>query len=585
MMVLGLNAHHADAAAALVVDGRVVAAAEEERFSRTKHHAGFPAAAARWCLAHAGIDARDVEHVAVNTDPRAAWPARLSFALRHPPTPARIAEALRTRGRRLDVRGQLAAALGAQLPRARLHAVPHHLAHLASAYFAAPWEEALSVSVDGSGDFATAAWGRGRGSALALEGQVGFPHSLGVFYQAMTQFLGFPDYGDEYKVMGLAPYGEPRFAGALREVLRRGADGAWRLDLRWFRHQRARTTLEPEDARPRFAPLFHPRIAALFGPPRRPDEPLEQCHRDLARSVQDAYEDALFGWLSTLHARHPLPRLALAGGCAQNSVANGRIVERTPFRELYVAAAGYDAGGALGAALATWHRLGGARVDPLPHAQLGPAFDDATIGAVLDGARGQLAEAGCGIERLEDPRALDARVVDALCAGGVVGWFQGRMEWGPRALGQRSILADPRRADIRELLNRKIKRRESFRPFAPSVLREHVADWFARDADVPFMGEVLPIRAERRAAIPAVTHVDGTGRLQTVGREHNARYHALISAFHARTGVPMLLNTSFNENEPIVCHPREALHCFLRTRMDALAMGAWLVSRPADPPR
>jgi carbamoyltransferase len=582
MMVLGLNAHHADAAAALIVDGRVVAAAEEERFTRVKHFAGFPAEAARWCLSHAGIDAREVEHVGVNTDPGAARLARLAFALRHPPSPARVLEALRTRGRRLDVLAQLSAALGSPLPRARLHAVPHHLAHLASAYFAAPWDEALAVSVDGSGDFATAAWGRGRGSALALEDQVAFPHSLGVFYQAMTQYLGFPNYGDEYKVMGLAPYGEPRFASALREVLRTGPNGEWRLDLRWFRHARERTTLEPEDGRPRFAPLFQPRLASLLGPPRASDEPLEQRHRDLARSVQDAYEGALFGWLSALHARHPASRLALAGGSAQNSVANGKVVEQTPFRELYVAAAGYDAGGALGAALATWHALGGARCEPLPHAQLGPAFDDDAIGHEIAQARAALDAAGCRAQRLDDPGALDAEVVELLQAGGVVGWFQGRMEWGPRALGQRSILADPRRANIRELLNRKIKRRESFRPFAPSVLREHVADWFARDVDVPFMGEVLPIRPERRAAIPAVTHVDGTGRLQTVTRQHNARYHALISAFHARTGVPMLLNTSFNENEPIVCHPREALDCFLRTRMDGLAIGSWLLRRPQE---
>jgi carbamoyltransferase len=585
MMVLGLNAHHADAAAALIVDGRVVAAAEEERFTRIKHFAGFPAEAARWCLAHAGIDPREVEHVAVNTDPGSARMARLAFALRHPPTPLRAFDAWRTRGRRLDVLAQLSQALGSPLPRARLHPVPHHLAHLASAHFAAPWDESLAVSVDGSGDFATAAWGRGQGRALALEGQVAFPHSLGIFYQALTQFLGFPNYGDEYKVMGLAPYGEPRFAAALREVLRPGPDGEWRLDLRWFRHSRARTTLDPVDGQPRFAPLFHPRLAQLLGPPRAPDEPLQQRHRDLARSVQDAYEGALFGWLSALHARHPLPRLALAGGCAQNSVANGKIVERTPFRELYVAAAGYDAGGALGAALACWHALGGGRCEPLPHAQLGPAFDDAAIARVLDAARASLGEAGCQVERFDDPAALDRRLVDALCEGGVVGWFQGRMEWGPRALGQRSILADPRRADIRELLNRKIKRRESFRPFAPSVLREHVADWFARDADVPFMAEVLPIRPERRAAIPAVTHVDGSGRLQTVTRRHNARYHALISAFHARAGVPMLLNTSFNENEPIVCHPREALDCFLRTRMDRLALGPWLVARTAGEAR
>jgi carbamoyltransferase len=579
MIVLGLNAFHADAAAALVMDGRVVAAAEEERFRRIKHYAGFPREAARWCLAEAGVDVADVEHVAINTDPRAAWGARLRHVLRHPPTLARLREAIGTRAQRRDVAEELAEAFDGRRFRATVHAVPHHLAHLASAYYAAPWDEALAVSVDGSGDFATAAWGRGRGSGLVLEGQVGFPHSLGIFYQAMTQYLGFPNYGDEYKVMGLAPYGEPRFVDALRTLATPAGARGWRLDLRAFRHARERIAADWSDGVPRYERLFSPALERLLGPARDPAAPLEQRHRDLARSVQQVYEECLFDWLRVLHARVGGARLALAGGCAQNSVANGKLGEATPFSEIYVAAAGYDAGGALGAALATWHALGGRRCDPLPHAQLGPGFDDTAIARVLEAARPAIEAAGCRIERHADPDALDQRVVAVLLDAGVVGWFQGRMEWGPRALGQRSILADPRRSDVQAILNAKIKRRESFRPFAPSVLREHVGAWFEVDADVPFMGRVFPIRPAVRERIPAVTHVDGSGRLQTVTREHNARYHALISAFHARTGVPMLLNTSFNENEPIVCRPEEALDCFLRTRMDLLAIGSFVVAR------
>jgi carbamoyltransferase len=579
MIVLGLNAFHADAAAALVMDGRVVAAAEEERFRRTKHYAGFPREAVRWCLSEAGVAPSDVAHVAINTDPRAAWGARLRHVLRHPPTLARVREALGSRTRRRGVGEELAETFDGAPLQATVHAVPHHLAHLASAYFAAPWDEALAVSVDGSGDFATAAWGRGRGSGLALEGQVGFPHSLGIFYQAMTQFLGFPNYGDEYKVMGLAPYGEPRFVEALRTLVAPAGLAGWRLDLAAFRHARERIAGDWSDGVPRYERLFSPRLEALLGPARDPQAPLEQRHRDLARSVQQVYEERLFAWLGALHERVGGERIALAGGCAQNSVANGKLCSATPFREVYVAAAGYDAGGALGAALATWHALGGRRCDPLPHAQLGPGFDDAAIARMLDAARPAIEAAGCRIEHHADPDALDQRVVAVLLDGGVVGWFQGRMEWGPRALGQRSILADPRRSDVQAILNAKIKRRESFRPFAPSVLREHVGAWFEVDADVPFMGRVFPIRPAMRARIPAVTHVDGSGRLQTVTREHNARYHALISAFHARTGVPMLLNTSFNENEPIVCRPEEALDCFLRTRMDLLAIGSYVVAR------
>ena len=458
--------------------------------------------------------------------------------------------------------------------------VAHHLAHLASAFFVSPFDEALAVSVDGFGDFASAAWGMGRGSELTLDGQVGFPHSLGVLYQAFTQYLGFPHYGDEYKVMGLAPYGDPTWVDAIRRVVRDHPRG-FELDLRYFCHHRERIAYDWDDGAPTFAALYSPELERLLGTARHADEPLEQRHKDIAASLQLVFEERYLGLLSRLAEHTRASRVTIAGGCAQNSVANGKITSATPLCEVYVAAAGHDAGGALGAALYVANRLGCRRGPPLRHAQLGPAFDGHAIDAVVRAHADALTEQQIRVDTL-DAASADERVVDVLVAGGVVGWFQGRMEWGPRALGNRSILADPRRGDMKEILNRTVKRRESFRPFAPSVLREHVAEWFGHDAEVPFMEMVLPVRGDKRARIPAVTHVDGTARPQTVSVEDNPRYHRLISAFHRRTGVPMVLNTSFNENEPIVCRPEQALDCFVRTRMDLLVLGDTVLTRGGE---
>jgi carbamoyltransferase len=317
----------------------------------------------------------------------------------------------------------------------------------------------------------------------------------------------------------------------------------------------------------------------MLGPPRRSDDPLEQRHKDLARSLQAMYEEAFFHLLNALHERHKLASVAIAGGCGNNSVANGKVTLMTPFREVYVQAAAGDAGGALGAAWSVWHALGGARCRPMTHAYWGPGYDDGVVGALLESRRDEIAAAGCAVERLESEGELCRRAAAAIADGQVVGWFQGRMEWGPRALGNRSVLGDPRRADMKDILNVKIKRRESFRPFAPSILRESVPEWFELDGDVPFMMQVYPIRVEKRALIPAVTHVDGSGRLQTVQRDSNPLYCRLIEAFRDLTGVPLVLNTSFNENEPVVCKPEEALECFLRTRMDVLVVGGFMIRR------
>jgi carbamoyltransferase len=578
--VLGLNAHHADSAACIVVDGAIVAAAEEERFLRVKHWAGFPARAIAYCLREAGLRLSDVGHVALNTDPRASFGKKALFALGRRPDPKLVLDRVRNARRRSSVQAELTEAFPFDRWAGQVHHVEHHLAHLASSFLVSPFGEAVAVSVDGFGDFASAAWGIGRGGALSVDGRVHFPHSLGIFYQALTQFLGFHHYGDEYKVMGLAPYGQPRQLEALRRVALLMPDGSFELDLRYFRHHRERVPYRWSGGSPEVGTLYADALSELLGPARAPGEPLEPRHHDLARSVQAMYEEAFFHLLNALHARYQLDAVTLAGGCAMNSVANGRIALMTPFRRVYVQAAAGDAGGAIGAALHVARALDpDSRRTPMTHAQLGPAFDEPAIEAALRARRPELDAAGCSVHVERD----EARLCDAVAAeverGAVVGWFQGRMEWGPRALGNRSIVSDPRRADMKDILNAKIKRRESFRPFAPSVLREAVAEWFEQDADVPFMMQVFQIRQEKRALIPAVTHVDGSGRLQTVSAADNARYHRLIAAFAARTGVPLILNTSFNENEPVVCRPEEALDCFLRTRMDALVLGDHLIRR------
>ena len=597
MLVLGINAYHPDASACLLADGQLVTAAEEERFQRVRHWAGFPGEAIRYCLSEAGASIADVGPVAINQHAGANLVRKIAYTLVNWPDIGLILA--RVRRRRAGVDEALRALFPGEQFRAKVHAIEHHLAHLGSAFLVSPFEEAVAVSVDGFGDFASAAWGVGsRDGSIEVGGKVFFPHSLGIFYQALTQYLGFPDYGDEYKVMGLAPYGAPRFMAEMRQIVSLEAVGTFRLNLEYFRHHRERISYECEGGEPVFADLYSSALEALLGPARGKGGELTQRHRDIARSVQAMYEEAFFHLLESLHARYKLDAVVLAGGCAMNSVANGKVLARSPFKRLYVQSAAGDAGGAIGAAFVVWHKesvgkglptYGSSpllRGEPVPvgrfvmdHAYWGPGFSNEAIGEVLAGAQARIEEQGCSVERVADEGELCARTAAAIAEGKVVGWFQGRMEWGPRALGNRSIVCDPRRADMKDMLNLKIKRRESFRPFAPSIRREAVPEWFEVDDDVPFMMQVYPIREEKRAQIPAVTHVDGSGRLQTVYRETSPRYYRLIEAFAGLTGVPMVLNTSFNENEPVVCKPEEALDCFLRTKMDVLVMGDWVVER------
>jgi carbamoyltransferase len=584
--ILGVNAFHADAAAVGLADGRFVCGVEEERFTRIKHWAGFPERAIRHCLAEvAGGRLADLEAVAVSRQPGAYLPRKVALALRNPRSLFRSLGRARNLRQIAGLSERLSSAFGAAPP--RVYPVEHHLAHMASAFFCSPFEEAMCLTVDGFGDFVSTMQAVGRAERIEVLDRVHFPHSLGLFYTAVTQHLGFPEYGDEYKVMGLAAYGEPRFVPALRRLVPALDDGTFRLDLRYFRHLSDGVDMTWRDGAPRLGPVFTEALAELVGRRRRPDEELTQEHKDVAASLQAVYEERFFALVRALQKRTGLARLTLAGGCAMNSLANGRLFAHTDVREVYVQAAAGDAGTALGAALYAEHAiLKRPRRFVMEHSYWGPLYDAAAIRSALatgipesggrDGRFGALE-----ITTQPDEGRLVDETATAIAAGEVIGWYQGRAEWGPRALGHRSILGDPRRADMKDVLNVKIKRRESFRPFAPSILEEKTGEWFTIDYPDPFMIKVYPIRPEKRSAIPAVTHVDGTGRLQTVSRATNPRYWRLIDAFYRQTGVPLLLNTSFNENEPIVNTPGEALDCFLRTRMDRLVMADVVVTRRA----
>jgi len=571
--ILGINAYHADASACLLQDGVLVAAVEEERFKRVKHWAGLPSEAIRYCLREAGISMKDVSVIAINSNPRVNRFRKLLYTIAHRPDFRLLHDRLRSRAKRRTVSEDVSRVLGDHGFRGEVNYVEHHLAHLASTFFTSPYEKAIALSVDGFGDFASTAWGVGERNELRIDERIYFPHSLGIFYEAVTRFLGFKTYGDEYRVMGLAAYGQDNHEREMTSLVELRENGRFGLNLDYFNHHHGGEVMTWDGCEPVTGDHYAPALCDLLGKPRSQEDPITQRHKDIACSTQAMYERALFHIIRHLHAVHAVDSLVLSGGCAFNSLANGKIRRNTPVDSTFIQAAAGDAGGALGAALHTWNmQMGEARSFSMDHAYWGPGYSDEEIDQRISGRREDLARQNCRWGQL-GPDELVSRVASAIASGQVVGWFQGRMEWGPRALGNRSILCDPRRSDMKDVLNKKIKCRELFRPFAPSILREAVNEWFEEDDSVPFMMKVLQIRSDRREFIPAVTHVDGSGRLQTVERYQNPLFYGLIEAFNDLTGVPMLLNTSFNQNEPIVCSVDEAINCFRRTRMDMLVLG------------
>jgi carbamoyltransferase len=574
MIIVGINAYHADASAAIFVNGSMVAAIEEERFTRKKHWAGFPALAIQFCLQEAGVDFKDVDFFAIGRDPKAKFWKKVLYLLKNPGgSVAAVKERLANQKKVSSIEDELAAVSG--LPASqfagKVKNIEHHRSHLASAFFASPFEKAACLSIDGSGDFSTTMMGIGKGNHIEVTDSIDFPHSIGIFYSAFTQFLGFPHYGDEYKVMGMAPYGKPKYVEQLKKVIQCTPDGKFELNLSYFRSGTQGIISYGDDHIPVVAKLYSDELVKEFGAPRQATEALTDYHKDMAASVQRITEEVIFHLLNHLHKKTGLDAVCIAGGVAQNSVANGKITRNTGFTSVYIPSAGHDAGISMGAALWVQHEQLKTARQPIFSAYTGSRFSNEEIKAELD-------KQGVAYTEMADEALYDT-VSDALINGAVVGWMSGRSEFGPRALGGRSIIADPRRVDAKELLNAKIKRRESFRPFAPSILKNYVNDFFELDEPVPFMEKVFPIREDKRALIPAVTHVDGSGRLQTVDKNISPRYHALIEAFRQKTGIPILLNTSFNENEPIVNNPGEALACFLRTQMDMLVMENIVVRR------
>ena len=582
MNIIGLNAFHGDSSACLFQNGKMIAAVEEERFRRIKHWAGFPSESIQHCLNAGGLTLGDVDVIAINTDPKAARWKKIAFTLSGQASFSLIKEKLLVRKKRKSIEQHLADVFPEQTFSGEIDYIEHHMAHLASAYNVSPYDQASVISVDGFGDFASAAWGIGHNGQIDVQKRVHFPHSLGIFYQALTQYLGFPHYGDEYKIMGLAPYGEPKYREQMDQILTPTSDGGFELNLTFFQHQTNPIGYEWDGGSPKVSRLYTDALEQLLGPIRAADQPLEQHHKDLARSIQDAYERTFFRILNHMHEQHKCDNLTIAGGCGMNSVANGKVHLNTPYKNIYIQSAAGDAGGAIGAAVEAGKKRSASTDFTMKHSYWGPSFNDQDLEKLLTSNEEQLLNAKCDVQKHLQLDDLVDQVSDAIANGKVIGWFQGAMEWGPRALGNRSILGDPRRADMKDILNLKIKRRESFRPFAPSVLAEHVKDWFESDAPVPFMMKVFQIQESQRGKIPAITHVDGSGRLQTVSESGNSRYYHLIKRFYDKTGVPMLLNTSFNENEPVVCKPEEALSCFLRTNMDVLVLGSHLVMRAPD---
>lgn len=585
VIILGLNAYHGDSSACIIADGKLLAAVEEERFTRIKHWAGFPTESVKYCLREAQIDLRDIDHITVNRNPKANLLQKALFTLRSRPSFNIIKDRLRNASTIIDIKKKLAKEfkMPAENLKADFHFVEHHLAHMASSFFVSPFDKAAVVSVDGFGDFVGAMWGTGRDGKIEIRDKIFFPSSLGLFYLSLTQYLGFHKYGDEYKVMGLASYGKPVYLDKMRKIVLLDNNGRFKLNLSYFTHHSNGITMTWVGGEPDMGPVYSKQMECLLGPSRNRNEPVTKEHENIAASAQAMYEEAFFNLLNHVYVQTKIPVLCLAGGCAMNSVANGKIFDQTPFKDVYIQAAAGDSGGAIGAAYYVLNQqLGKPRNFVMKKTDWGPSFDDNNLNKALNNKKEELKKSNAIIENIDDKNQLCKRTATEIAEGRIVGWFQERMEWGPRALGHRSILADPRKIEMKDILNGRIKKREPFRPFAPSILLEKVGEYFEKDYPDPFMLKVYPVRQEKRAIIPAVTHVDGSGRLQTVTKQDNPLYWQLIKEFENLTSVPILLNTSFNENEPIVCTPEEALDCFLRTKMDVLVLGNYFIKRSGE---
>ena len=571
--ILGINFLHSDTSSCIFKNGKLIAAAEEERFSRIKHTSSFPINSINFCLNEAKIDISDLDIITINSNPFSSIDKKILFTLKNLKRYVLALKSLSNIKQKLTIKKLISLNFQKKF-KGKIVYLDHHLSHIASSSFFSNFEESVNLSIDGFGDFASAGWGTSNNSSISIDKKILFPHSMGIFYQAITQFLGFKNYGDEYKVMGLSSYGNPNFENELSKVLKNTNFG-YELNLDYFVHQNQSIIEYDKLGQLNYKNLYSKKLIELLGPERKIDDKITQRHMDLAKSAQVIYEKILFNLLNNLYDKYKIDNLTLSGGCAMNSVANGKILKNTLFKKIYISPNPGDAGGAIGSALLFLNNNKYEIVKDINYAYLGKDYDNDQIEKILIDKN---LKSEFFTKKTSEEELLDI-VTEELSNSKIVGWFQGKMEWGARALGNRSILADARNPDIKNIINSKIKRRESFRPFAPAIIGEYSKDWFETDKEVPYMSEVYNILEEKRKELPGITHVDGTGRLQTVTQSTNPRFYKLIKKFYEKTKIPILLNTSFNENEPIVESPKQAIDCFMRTNMDILVLENWIISR------
>jgi carbamoyltransferase len=574
--ILGLNINHADTSACIFNNFNLVAAAEEERFTRKKHEMSFPSNAIRFCLTKANINISQVDYVSINSKPLSSIQKKIFFLLLNPKNYPLIFQSLFNTKVKFSIKDSLNLIDKNNFFKGDVKYFDHHLSHLASSFYYSPFKKSVNLSVDGFGDFASCSWGSAKNNVLKIDNKIFFPHSLGIFYQALTQYLGFKNYGDEYKVMGLSSYGKPIYVNQISNLISYKEKLKFELNLNFFLHHKKKILIIKND-QPFFRDLYSKELENLLGPERKSKEEINQRHKDIAKSTQVVYENVFFNLLNDLYEKYNIKNLNLSGGCVMNSVANGKIIFNTKFKNIYTSSNPGDAGGSIGSALCLINKIykkkknfSFSNLSPY----IGDSFSNDEVEAVIN--KYKLSKK-FDVKKIETHKLCEL-VANYISRAYIVGWFQDGMEWGPRALGSRSILADPRNPKMKQILNLKIKKRENFRPFAPSILYKFMDRWFEVKKPVPYMSEVYKIKKNKRKLIPAVTHVDGTGRLQTVTKE-NGRFYSLLSEFYKKTKVPIILNTSFNENEPIVRTPEHAIDCYLRTEMDILVIQDWIIKR------
>jgi carbamoyltransferase len=578
MIILGINAYHPDSSACLLIDGEIKIAIEEERLNRIKHWSGFPKLSIIECLKNQKIQTLDIDLIAINHNFYSNLINKIKFVMFNKPRIGFYLNRLNNHLKKQNILDTFKEEVGDLRKTCKLFEVDHHKSHVASSYYDSPFEDSVNLSVDGFGDFASLTWGQSKNNKIIIDNKILFPHSLGIFYESFTQLLGFKNFGDEYKIMGLSSYGKPSEISKVKKIINIKNNGEFCLNLNYFNHHKKNVSYSWNNCSPKSPILFNDQILKLFDE-NELNKGISDYHKNIAASVQSVYEEVFFNTLNHIYNRYQIKNLTLSGGCAQNSLANGKIITNSKFENIFVASNPGDAGGAIGSAYVAYENYY-KKKPKRASAYLGKEYTELEISDEIKNYREVMDLKNCTTYTFKTYDDVLKFTAKQISIGKIIGWFQGKMEWGPRALGNRSILADPRNKNIREIINLKIKRRENFRPFAPSILLDYAEEWFENFYDEePFMSRVLKFREKKRKLIPSVVHLDGTGRLQTVNKNNNPLFYKLISSFKMITGIPLILNTSFNENEPIVDTPQNAIDCFLRTEMDLLVMGKSIVYR------